>query len=182
MEKSLSQGDQIRAVCQRLGLTPSELADRVPMKHETMRKVVNGYQRASERTMQSIANIERTMNAPNDDPASHRGASVSPYGIMKRATLERNFIEVAEQLPGAPPHERRHILLNLRAMLDELEHREACASAPARRGPLTEAQAIALQASEKIDRSQTRMGGSPSTNVPLSGPAEPLPPPSEPAD
>ena len=146
------------AICQRLGLTPAQLADRVPMKAETMRKVVRGYQPASERTMRQIRNIEQNLLRHPEGPTGSNASAVSPYGIMKRETLQQNFAEVADQLQQAAPSARRTILNNLRAMLDELDRREPAVTAPAP-GELTEAQRIALQASEKLDPTPAKPSG-----------------------
>jgi transcriptional regulator with XRE-family HTH domain len=151
MEKSLSQGDEIRAICKRLGLTPAQLADLVPMKAETMRKVVNGYQPASYRAMQHIREVERTMARSLTSSPLEGSATGSAYGIMKLETLQRNLVEVAEQLEHAVPPERRDLLNNLKAMLSELERRELPTPEPPSRGPLTEAQNIALHASENLE-------------------------------
>jgi transcriptional regulator with XRE-family HTH domain len=150
MSKTSSQGSEILAICQRLGLTPAQLADRVPMKAETMRKVVRGYQPASERTMQNIRNIEQMLTRNPEAPAGQSAPTGSAYGIMQRETLQQNFAEVAEQLQQAEPPARRTLLNNLRAMLDELDRREPPATPPTA-GNLTEAQRIALQASEKLE-------------------------------
>jgi len=45
IDKSL-QASEIMAICQRLRLTPAQLAERVPMKAETMRKVMRDRVRA----------------------------------------------------------------------------------------------------------------------------------------
>lgn len=178
MKKSLSQGSEIQAICQRLGLTPAQLADRVPMKTETMRKVVRGYQAASERTMQQIRNVERMITLVQGQSVTEPVAGPSPYGIMKLETLQRNFVEVAEQLERAEPPARGNVLGNLKAMLAELERRERVAT-PAPPGRLTEAQSIALQASETLDRPPAPAAGAPPANVPL---PESEPPAGEPAD
>lgn len=46
------------------------------------------------------------------------------YGQLQTSTLERNLIDLVRHLPKSAPGERRHILGNIRAMLDELEDRE----------------------------------------------------------
>ncbi|MGA2243840.1 MAG: hypothetical protein ABSH48_02480 [Verrucomicrobiota bacterium] len=153
MNKTSSQGSEILAICQRLGLTWAQLAELVPMKSETMRKVVKGYQPASVRIMQQIRNVEPLLKLSRNESASLSASTPSAYGIMKLETLQRNFGEVAEQLQHAGPPDRRGLLSNLRAMLDELEQRERSAS-PSARGTLTEAQTIAVQASENLDRAR----------------------------
>jgi transcriptional regulator with XRE-family HTH domain len=161
------------AICQRLGLTQAQLADRVRMKAETMRKVVRGYQPASERTMELIRNVERMTDLLRKQAAHEAAPASSPYGLMKLETLQRNFVEVAEQLERAAAPGRRTRLGNLRAMLDELARREPPVS-PAPSGPLTEAQNIALQASSNLDRARApEAGPAPAGGSPAESPAKP---------
>jgi transcriptional regulator with XRE-family HTH domain len=105
MQKSSSQGPEILAICKRLGLTLAQLADRVPMKAETMRKVVKGYQPASERTMQNIRNIEQILTHRPEGLPGSSAAGPSPYGIMKLETLQQNLSRWPSncQPPCRPP-------------------------------------------------------------------------------
>jgi len=126
MQKPLTQGAEIEAICRRLGITRDELAERVPMKPETLRKVAHGYQPASARTMQQIRNVAEMARLLQAAPRAPAG---SPYRFMKLETLQQNFAEVAGRLGQTAGQERRHILSNLRGMLEELEERDLGAAA-----------------------------------------------------
>lgn len=57
MPELREQAGEIQRICAEAGLTPDEMAARVAIKPESMRKIYNGYQPASEPLMQSFRNV-----------------------------------------------------------------------------------------------------------------------------
>jgi transcriptional regulator with XRE-family HTH domain len=120
-------GEEIEGICGRLGITRDELADRAGIKRETMRKIANGYQPASERMMTLIRNVEKMAQMFQERPTAANTSTPerpSTFRWMEPATLAKHFRHLTVQLEKAQPHERKHIIGNLREMLDEMEARE----------------------------------------------------------
>lgn len=60
-ERFDNQRAEIAGILKRTGLPPDELASRAAIKKESFRKVAAGYQKASDRMMQSLKNVELTV-------------------------------------------------------------------------------------------------------------------------
>jgi len=61
--------------------------------------------------------------ALKDEPSKKRSES-SPHKYTETATLQKTFADLTKRLEKASVHERKHILSNMREVLDELEERE----------------------------------------------------------
>ena len=62
-EKAAKQKAEIEGILKRTGLSREDLATRAAIKPETLRKVIGGYQPASDRMMQSLRNVETVFNS-----------------------------------------------------------------------------------------------------------------------
>jgi transcriptional regulator with XRE-family HTH domain len=124
MSKNLTQGEEIEDILKRMGVTRDELAEKVGIKPETLRKVMGGYQPASNQMMAAIRNAAKISDFFKDSNSRIPASDFSPYQLMELETLQKHFSDLSHRLKNATSHERKHILSNLRAMLDELEERE----------------------------------------------------------
>jgi hypothetical protein len=117
---------EIRALCDRVHIDPEELGARAAIAPETMRKYAKGYQRASDLVMQALRNVTE-LSAMRDAALSqqdNRRAPNAPYRLMESDTLMRHFSDLSRRLGQVSPTERKHVLGNIRDVVDELEARE----------------------------------------------------------
>lgn len=168
MEKSTdrtnAQVEEIAGICSRLGISRDELAGRVPMNPETLRKVAKGYQAASGRLMAQIRNVERMAAFWKESGDRPNVSKLSPFRLMELETLEKHFTEVSLKLRSAAWVERKHILGNLRAILDELDVREPATQPPAHAGkaqrtPSSELERAEEGASKLASEASRKRGG-----------------------
>lgn len=100
--KNPEQVDEIDAICQRMGISRDELADRAAVKRDTLRKAA--YQPVSDRLMQSLRNVEAAARAVegvlNDPPGEFRApqsdllAYDSEEALLNKAKAALNDDEI----------------------------------------------------------------------------------------
>jgi len=108
-----------------LGLTKGAVgnweSDANPPGPDTLRKIAALLRTTEDYLSGKTDQIEITVL--NDQPGSRFIASPI-YGQLQTSTLEKNLIDLARGLSRASAGDRKHLLGNIRAMLDELEDRE----------------------------------------------------------
>lgn len=88
---------EIRRICGDAGLSWEELADRVALKRDSMRKIVNGYQPASEQLLQSMRNaaeLEKLRRAAGPMSLHDRAPETT------REVMALNYDNLIEQVVG----------------------------------------------------------------------------------
>lgn len=100
MPKFVEQGDEIKRICGDAGLTPDEMADRVALQRDSMRKIINGYQPCSVQLMQSFRNIAEFERLRRGKYPGRPEEIITPSLLREefRGAI-RDFTEIAETEP-----------------------------------------------------------------------------------
>lgn len=121
------QVEEIEGIVKRLGMAGhEELADAAMINRETMRKYANGYQPMPAPLRKAIQLVEenrKLQSSPMRETNQSPGVFVS-YNLMETPTLMSSLSDLASKLRKASNQDRKYVIGNLRAMLDELESRE----------------------------------------------------------
>jgi hypothetical protein len=128
MEKFSNAGEEIHFICEKLGIDLHELSRRSGVNYETLRKVANHGQKISEVRMSNLRRVLFMADYFKDAP---REASHRPYRFMETDLLQKGISDLSRKLCRAIQQDRKHIMGNLRQMLDELEEREISSFVPA---------------------------------------------------
>jgi hypothetical protein len=125
-EKLQNQVEEIAGICHRLGISYEELADAAAINRETMRKYSNGYQPIPEATLRALHLVEqlRTLLAKQEKETPETKHVATAYSHLELDTLMKSFAELAAKLNRVSANDRKYVLGNLRAILDELDERE----------------------------------------------------------
>ncbi len=97
-KKFSAQLDEIAGISQRTGWSLEELASRVAITTETMRKISRGYQKASPQLMQALRLIEQTAAAERMGRLAQGGPRMVPVVSWARAGLAHDFGDLCNQL------------------------------------------------------------------------------------
>jgi transcriptional regulator with XRE-family HTH domain len=140
------------------GVSQQELADHLGASVGAVGNWETGRNLPEPATLKKIATFLKTtedfLTGQTEEikevPAS-RFVALPIYGQLQTVTLENNLIDLVQGLPKAARQDRKHILGNIRAMLDELEERELKSETTNSIARTSEAQAIAKRAGDKYD-------------------------------
>lgn len=180
---------EVKQICQRLGIEPSDLADAAGINRETMRKYVGGYQPIPDDKMAALRLVEENRRLQGgrtkEDSPPYRITSVSvelmPDGIIQ--ALLDVFTSKLKDTQGA---ERQKYFQAANSLMQEQDRRAAPAAEPKLEGKgLTDdlkATALAgrdiseqLFRSENPRRPRSYKAASPSDSKSAPGPGAPKP-------
>lgn len=120
-----AQEELITGICQRLGIDYRGLADAAGIKHETMRKWAKGYQRMPDHIAVLLRHIEQQSVFPGRvEEKENRSPSAAAYELLETETLQKSLLDLSSKLTRCAAHERKYVLSNVRAIMDELDERE----------------------------------------------------------
>jgi hypothetical protein len=113
---------------ERLGLDYQGLADAIGINRETMRKYLGGYQPMPPVIKRSLELLQKVRNSTihpvlKDEPASGQIAAI--YTHLSTETLLSSLSDLATKIKTAQKGDRRFMLLNLGAMVEDLLSRMA---------------------------------------------------------
>lgn len=118
----------IEEMCKRLSLDPEGLADGAGINQETMRKYANGYQNMPDWAWNTLRLFEENRRLHGqllrEDSSRKEPSSAAWASNLETDTLQKNLSELAGKLARVAAVDRKYILGNIRAILDELEERD----------------------------------------------------------
>lgn len=146
--KKLDISERFRAFRTRLHLSQEEMGEHLGVTGNYVYLIESGKKAPGPSLVKLFESME---NSPQYDPALAPVTIPSNpfYAMIKTETLHKNFAELAEVLVETAKPDRKPVLGQLKAMLDEIEAREAANLGPLSAGPHAASRAAASRGSKR---------------------------------
>lgn len=123
-QKKLEISDRVRAYRERMNLSQEELGNQLGVSGNYIYLIESGKKIPGDSLLKLFDTVEAVGDFVRDAPISENEDKPNPYSHLQIETLQKSLADLSAKLPSISEHERKYILGNIRAILDELEDRE----------------------------------------------------------
>jgi len=121
---NLEKAKKLREIRKRMGWTQERMAVALNLDSTYLSQLENDRRPVDEYYVTKVNEIELGIEKSKSSDVSNAYLAAAAYTHLGDNTLHMNLAELASKYGQTPPGERKHLIVNLQAILHELEQRE----------------------------------------------------------